>query len=325
MAYATAKQISESEIPVIDLGPVLSEDTGGYGRVAAEMRAAAESVGFFYLKNHGVPEGTIQQAQAIAHDFFACSHDDKLTVAMHGGGHRGFLRIGEAKMYENALSDLKESYVWGLDIAADDPDYLAGNILAPNAWPGFLPHMRPVLNQFFEATHICGRHLLRAFAASLDLPLDYFVGGFDKPVSRGSLVYYPPQPPNLGTQQFGVGPHTDYGCLTLVYQDAVGGLQVATRKGEWVTAVPIEGTFVVNVGDLMARWSNDHFKSTPHRVVNSSGVERYSVAMFIDPNAETNVIPAYEGEASRFEAVRVGDYIQSRYDASFEYRKESSG
>ena len=325
MAYATAKQISESEIPVIDLAPIFSDDTAGYERVAREMRVAAESLGFFYIKNHGVPEDIIEHTQALANDFFARPQEDKLTVAMRGGGHRGFLRIGEAKMYESALSDLKESYVWGLDIGNDDPDFLAGSILAPNAWPGFLPEMRPVLNEFFEATHICGRHLLRAFAASLDLPLDYFVGSFDKPVSRGSLVYYPPQPPDLGEEQFGVGPHTDYGCLTLVYQDAVGGLQVATRAGEWVTAVPIEGTFVVNIGDLMARWSNDHFKSTPHRVVNSSGVTRCSVAMFIDPNADTEVIPAYEGEAPRFEAVEVGDYIQSRYDASFEYRKQPGG
>lgn len=323
MPYATAKQISESEIPVIDLAPIFAGEASGYQRVATEMRAAAEAVGFFYIRNHGVPEATIEAAQAIAHDFFACRQEDKLRVAMRGGGHRGFLRIGEAKMYENALSDLKESYVWGLDIASDDPDFLAGSILAPNAWPDYLPGMQPALNEFFAATHICGRHLLRAFAASLDLPLDYFLGSFDKPVSRGSLVYYPPQPADLGRQQFGVGPHTDYGCLTLVYQDAVGGLQVATREGEWVTAVPIEGTFVVNIGDLMARWSNDHFKSTPHRVVNSSGVERYSVAMFIDPNADTEVIPAYEEETPRFDPVRVGDYVQSRYDASFEYRKEA--
>ena len=322
MAYATATQISESEIPVIDLAPIFADDANGYARVAAEMRAAAESLGFFYIKNHCVPDAIIASAQTVANNFFAHPQEEKLTVAMSGGGHRGFLRIGEAKMYESALSDLKESYVWGLDIDADDRDYLSGSILAPNAWPGFLPEMRPVLNEFFEATHVCGRHLLRAFAASLDLPLDYFIGKFGKPVSRGSLVYYPPQPPDLGEEQFGVGPHTDYGCLTLVYQDAVGGLQVATRTGEWVTAIPIEGTFVVNIGDLMARWSNDHFKSTPHRVVNSSGRTRCSVAMFIDPDADTEVIPAYESEAPRFEAVAVGDYIQSRYDASFDYRKQ---
>ena len=97
---------------------------------------------------------------------------------------------------------------------------------------------------------------------------------------------------------------------------------MATNDREWVTAVPIEGTFVVNVGDLLARWSNDHFKSTPHRVVNSSGIERHTVAMFIDPNANTEVVPAYEGEAPKYEPVKVGNYIQSRYDASFKYREQ---
>lgn len=325
MAYATAKQISRSEIPVIDLAPVRAEDAVGTGRVAAAMRRAAEDIGFFYISNHGVPEATIARAEAAARRFFASPQAQKLSVAMHGGRHRGFLRIGEAKMHGGALSDLKESYVWGLDIAEDDPDHLAGSILAPNAWPAFLPEMRPALNAFFAATHVCGRHLLRAFAASLDLPLDHFLGSFDKPVSRGSLVYYPPQPPALGDRQFGVGPHTDYGCLTLVHQDDVGGLQVATRRGEWVGALPIAGTLVVNVGDLMARWSNDHFKSTPHRVVNSSGVERHSLAMFVDPNADTVVVPAYEGEAPRYAPVRVGDYIRSRYDASFAYRQPAAG
>ncbi|MDA0261632.1 MAG: 2OG-Fe(II) oxygenase [Proteobacteria bacterium] len=324
MAYATAKQISESDIPVIDFAPVFADGPSGYEQVAGEMRKAAEANGFFYIKNHGVADEVIAQTQSIAHEFFASRQEEKLTVAMSGGGHRGFLRIGEAKMYENALSDLKESYVWGLDIADDDPEYLAGSILAPNAWPGFLPQMRPTLNTFFEATHVCGRHLLRAFATSLGLPLDHFVGSFDKPVSRGSLVYYPPQPSDLSVQQFGVASHTDYGCLTMVYQDAVGGLQVATRAGEWVTALPIEGTFVVNIGDLMARWSNNHFKSTPHRGGNSSGVTRQSVAMFIDPNAETTVVPVYENEKPLFDPVSVGDYIQSRYDASFEYRKKAN-
>ena len=325
MAYATAKQISESEIPVIDLAPVSSEDVRGYQQVAADMRRAAEDTGFFYVKNHGVADATIAKAQAIARRFFACRQEDKLSVAMHGGGHRGFLSIGEAKMYGNALSDLKESYVWGLDIADDDPDYRAGSILAPNAWPDFLLEMQPALNEYFEATHVCGCHLLRAFAISLELPMNHFIGDFDKPVSRGSLVYYPPQPADLGEKQFGVGPHTDYGCLTMVYQDDVGGLQVATNDREWVTAVPIEGTFVVNVGDLLARWSNDHFKSTPHRVVNSSGIERHTVAMFIDPNANTEVVPAYEGEAPKYEPVQVGNYIQSRYDASFKYREQAGG
>ena len=222
--------------------------------------------------------------------------------------------------------DNKESFIWGWDVDPDDPDIEHSNrILAPNRWPDVLPELRDALDDYIKTINCLGIALLRAFAAGLGLPHDHFVKHFDKPLTRAAVVYYPPQPDDMGDSQFGVSPHTDYGCLTLVYQDAVGGLQVATRAGEWVTAVPIEGTFVVNIGDLMARWSNNHFKSTPHRVVNSSGVTRCSVAMFIDPNADTEVVPAYEDEAPRFEPVEVGNYIQSRYDASFEYRKQPGG
>ena len=150
---------------------------------------------------------------------------------------------------------------------------------------------------------------------------DYFVRRFDKTVSRASIIYYPPQDAELGKQQFGVAPHTDYGCLTLLHQDMTGGLQVRNSRGEWVTALPIEGTLVVNVGDLLARWSNDRFRSNPHRVVNRSGVARYSMAMFIDPNFDTPIIPIVEGDKPKYEPTTCGDYILSRYDDSFAYRQ----
>ena len=108
-----------------------------------------------------------------------------------------------------------------------------------------------------------------------------------KPVSRGSIISYPPQPPNMGEAQFGVSPHTDHGALTLLYQDGTGGLQVLALDGSWLTAVPIEDTFVVNVGNLLARWTNDRFSSTRRRVVNSSGRERYSATVFVDPEFDT--------------------------------------
>ena len=124
--------------------------------------------------------------------------------------------------------------------------------------------------------------MMRAFALSLDLPETAFLGSFQAPIARGAAIYYPP--PEAG-EPFGVSPHTDYGCLTLLYQDQVGGLEVLGRDGDWVTAHPIEDTFVVNVGDLLARWSNDGLRSTPHRVINRAGRERFSLAVAWDPES----------------------------------------
>jgi isopenicillin N synthase-like dioxygenase len=183
--------------------------------------------------------------------------------------------------------------------------------------------MRTTLNQYFAAANECGRVVFRGFAAALGLELDHFTRQFDRPISRGSLIFYPPQPPDLGEEQFGVAPHTDYGCLTLLYQDPIGGLQVQGRDGEWLVAQPIEGTLVVNVGDCMERWTNDLFKSTPHRVINRSGRTRLSIGMFVDPNYETMVVPiCRNGEAPRYDPVSVGDYIVSRFDAAFAYRSK---
>ena len=129
----------------------------------------------------------------------------------------------------------------------------------------------------------------------------------------------------MGTDQFGVAPHTDYGCLTLLWQDATGGLEVLNKQKEWVTAHPIEGTLVVNVGDLLARWTNDRFSSTAHRVINRSGHERYSMALFFDPDVDTLIDPTAvigSDEESHYPPVTCGEHILSRYEAAFSYRKQ---
>jgi isopenicillin N synthase-like dioxygenase len=325
VSYAAARTIGAAEIPVIDVAPLRDGAAAGAATVGRAMRDAAEGIGFFYVRNHGIPADVLARIDRVARAFFAAPLEQKLAVqpTTH---HRGFLQVGQAKMYEQARVDLKESFIWGFDVAEDDPDYRAGNrMLGPNRWPQFLPELRPALNAFFDAANDCGRMLLRGFAASLDVEPDYFTRRFDKPITRGALVYYPPQPPDAGEDQFGVAPHTDYGVITLVLQDPVGGLQVATRDGEWVTAHPLEGTLVVNVGDLLARWTNDRFTSTPHRVVNSSGRERLSIAAFVDPDYDTPIVPICRpGEAPKYQPVGCGEYILSRFDAAFAYRKPGS-
>lgn len=323
MSYPSAKRLDAADIPVIDVAPLAGGGGEEVARVGAAMRKAAENIGFFYIRNHGIDEALIREVDAVARRFFAQPLEKKLEVKPLDR-HRGFLQVGEAKMYDKARVDLKESYIWGVDLAADDAACAAGNrMIGPNRWPAFLPEMRPALNAYLEAAHLCARMLLRPLAASLGAPEDYFIRRFDKPISRGSLVYYPPQSPTAGEQQFGVAPHTDYGVITLLHQDDVGGLQVATRKGEWVTAHPLPGTLVINSGDLLGRWTNDRFKSNPHRVVNSSGRERLSIVVFADPDYDTLIEPVVlPGETAKYPPVTCGEYILGRFDKAFSYRKK---
>lgn len=323
MSYASAREIDAAGIPVIDIGALRGGDDAAKLEVANALRRAAQSPGFFYISNHGVAEKVVADALSMSRRFFAYSEDEKQAVKVNAR-HRGFLRVGEAKMYAGARPDLKESFVFGLDLAADHAEFAGTNpLLGVNQWPQFLPQMRSISCRFFDSVSSCAVELMRAFALAMDLNPDTFVRKVSVPTSRGSFIYYPPQAPELGEEQFGVAPHTDYGCLTLLWQDATGGLQVRDANGEWVTAHPIDNTFVVNVGDLLARWSNDRFRSTAHRVINLSGVERYSMALFFDPDADTVIDPRVtlqDGESAHYESTTCAEHILGRYNAAFRYR-----
>ena len=169
-----------------------------------------------------------------------------------------------------------------------------------------------------------GHRLLGGFALGMGLPQDSFRRNWRKNISRGAALYYPPQPPDLGREQFGVAPHTDFGVLTVLWQDDSGGLQVLDKQKQWVTAHPIPGTLVVNVGDLLARWTNDGFASTPHRVINTTGHARYSMPVAVDPDHDTLIDPRVvcaPGETPRYEPITCGDYLNWRFNKAFAYRK----
>ena len=313
---------SFDHIPVIDLAPMAG---GGVRGVAEAMRAASQGAGFFYVTNHGVPEASIEAAQGAARAFFARPERDKDRVAVNAL-HRGFVAMGEATLRDDVEADRKESFVWGLELGPDDPDVRAGKaLMGPNLWPADMPQMRAALYGWYEAIGSCARTILRALAVGLDLPETYFVTRFEKPLARGALVHYPPHPKDAGAGTFGTAAHTDYGGITVVWQDDSGGLEVENRDGEWVPAHPIPGALVVNIGDLMARWTNDVFASNPHRVINRSGGERFSMAVFFDPDFDTVIetLPSClaPGERPRYEPTTCGAYIQQRFDAVFRYRQ----
>ena len=324
MSYAAAKTITIDEIPVIDVYTLRSGDYKLKQEVARKLRQAAEGIGFFYIINHRIPSQLIQQAYVATQKFFQQPLDWKNQLKINPN-HHGFLAVGQAKMEKAKRVDLKESFVWGLDLPEGHPDITEENpFLGRNQWPSQMPEFRAAVYPFFEAGLECGRDMMRAFALSLDLPEETFLQATNQPIARSSVIYYPPHPSDLGENQFGVAPHTDYGCLTLLWQDSVGGLEVQTRQGEWVTAHPLEDTLVVNVGDLLSRWTNNAFQSTLHRVINRKSIERYSMVIAWDPNFETRIDPAEvfpEAESVQYAPVQCGEYVLSRFDTSFSYRK----
>lgn len=315
-------------IPMIDMAAVRAGSRDGLERAAREIREACTTIGFFYIKNHGVPQAAIDGAARAAREFFAHPIDVKRRVAVNHR-HRGFNSLGDATMYQATKPDYKEFFSIGLELPEDDPNVVAGEALrGPNNWPDFMPSLRPALYGYYEAMGACGADLLRAIAISLDVDEHFFAQRYAKRMQRTQMVYYPPQPPQSDADQFGVAPHTDYGCITLLWQDNIGGLQVRELASQsWIDAPPIEGTLVINVGDLLARWSNDRFRSTLHRVINRSGQERYSIATFYDPTYAAVVDPRDLGVApgaSLYEPVAAGDYILGRINASMGYRKKAA-
>ena len=324
MTYAVSKTIEIEKIPVIDVKPLRAGTLENAHSVALEIRKAAEEIGFFYIRNHGVPESVIKQSYSAAKDFFNLPKVVKNNVKINSN-HHGYLCFGEAKMEQAESVDLKESFVWGLDLPDEHPSVTMENpFLGRNQWPVEIPEFKESVYPFFEAGLQCGFDMMRAFALGMGLPEDSFLKTTDEPIARSSIIHYPPQSEDLGDEHFGVAPHTDYGCLTLLWQDQVGGLEVQNREGEWVTAHPIENTIVVNVGDLLMRWTNEGFKSTPHRVVNRKGQERYSMVIAWDPNFDTIVDPSVvcqNGALPLYSPLSCGDYVLSRFDSSFSYRQ----
>lgn len=317
---------SSTNLPLIDMSGVREGDQASIQRAGDAIRQACCDTGFFYIINHGVPQAVIDRAMAAAAQFFAYSAETKRQVAVNKR-HRGWHALGGALMYEATKPDLKEFFSIGLELPEDDPSVLAGEALrGPNQWPAFMPELQAALGGYYVEIGKAGADLLVAVAAGLGIESDFFSGKYRKPLQRTQMVYYPPHPPVAETDQFGVAPHTDYGCITLLYQDNSGGLQVRElSSNSWIDATPIPGSLVVNVGDLLARWSNNRFSSTLHRVINTSGHERYSIATFFDPTYSAVVDPCdlgIEAASSLYPPVAAGDYILKRIDDSMAYRKK---
>lgn len=315
-----------TSLPIVDMSGVRAGDAAALQRAATQIRAACTTVGFFYISNHGLPDHVIAAAVREAQGFFRQPVERKREVAINKR-HRGFNALGDALMYEATKPDYKEFYTMGLDLPEDDPDVVAGEPLrGPNNWPADRPGLRTAMTAYYDAVGLCGADLLKCVAVSLEAAPDFFADKYRKRLQRTQVIYYPPHPAGAAADQFGLAPHTDFGCITLLWQDDNGGLEVLERQSrQWIAATPIPGTLVVNVADLLQRWTNDRYASTPHRVLNKSGRERFSIATFYDPDFKAVVDPRQLGVPQaqcKHEPTTAGAHILGRIERSFGYRKK---
>jgi len=313
---------TRSQIPVIDIAPLLADNAEGERTVAQRIGEACRGIGFFYITGHGVTPANLTGVFDKAAAFFGTPTSFKARSAFMGaGGNRGYIKLGGEALDPAKPADVKEAFNIGLELSPDDPDLLAKKpFRAANLWPD-VPGFRATMLAYFAQMWELGRILHRAFALDLGIDRSYFDDKFKKPMATLRLLHYPPVDKPLDEGQLGAGEHTDYGNVTLLATDASGGLMVRDRTGRWLDAPVIPGAYVCNIGDCLMRWTNDIYVSTPHKVVTPPGKDRYSIAFFLDPDPDAVVacLPtcANESRPAKYTPVSGADFLRSRLEPTY--------
>ncbi len=315
MSAAGARR-AVTHLPIVDIGAFFGGSAADRARVGREIRQACVDIGFFYITGHGFGDDELKASLDWGHRFFALPLAQKMQVAVKPGSAMGFLQIGGLDPAANAdkRPDRKERLFAARELLPGEPRDRSAPA-GESQWPGedVLPGFKDFVKAQIAKKVILAQTLSRAFALSLDLPENYFAD-YDRFIScMHGFNYYPPVDPAATEPQWGFSPHTDYGSFTILLQDDLGGLQARNSAGEWIDVPPIPGTFVVNLGDLMARWTNDLYVSTLHRALNRSPVPRLSLPFFVYPdrNAVIRCIETCQSPANpaRYAPVVAGEYV----------------
>ena len=310
-------------IPVIDLEQVTEGSADDRRTVAEEIDRACRDVGFFTVVGHGVGHETIEALRREALAFFDLPLADRLAVAMPEPGYPYGYSPLEAEALNRSIGgaaapDVKETFNIGpIDPPPrpleqmDDPDERA--VYSPNLWPAALPSLQPAAARYYRAMSRLAGHLMEGFALALDLPGDTFELVIDEHASALRLAHYPALDAGLTEGRFRAGAHTDYGTLTVLWTDGEPGLQVLTGDG-WIDVEPVDGGLIVNLGDLMARWTNDRWRSTMHRVVPTGGGRRLSIPFFHNANWDARIeCIVSDGEAPRYPPTTAGRHLMEKF------------
>ncbi|CAN0092914.1 unnamed protein product [Ascophyllum nodosum] len=296
-------------LPVVDM-----EDPSA----PAIIGKACKDFGFFYLENHGVPEEVMRYVFDQSKAFFSLDIKEKMKVKADKNNH------GYTPMHEEIVDpehqskgDTKEGYYVFREIDPDSEE-ATKPLRGPNQWPceNLLPGWEAAMTDYFDRMHALGLRLTRLLAVGIGLEPSSFEDCFSQPMSVVRLLHYSAEVSDPSNGVLGTGAHSDYGLMTMLATDDVPGLQVLL-DGEWHDVPPRPGAFVCNLGDMLQRWTNDHFRSTVHRVVNKLGRERYSIPYFFEPNFDTQVecFPQFCSDKSpaKYPPVTSGMYLIGKY------------
>ncbi len=290
-------------IPVIDIGPALAGAPGALDRTARLLRHACEEIGFLAIVDHGVPAKIIEDGFAAAAAFHAQPLAAKLALSLDER-MQGYLPYRGSTARSNALNAVRKPN-------ENEAFFVLPEHEGGNRWPADLPAFAPAASAAFEAFQALALRLLPLYARALDLPAEYFGRFFTRPHSSLRMTHYPAVA--YGEHEYGLAPHTDTSFITLLAANARPGLQVCTRTGAWIDVAAVPGSFIVNTGDMLHRWSNGRFLSTPHRAVNPGGGPRYAIPYFFHPDLETQLAPlpgcVSAGEPARFEPQTVSEFM----------------
>uniref|UniRef100_A0A0G4I0X5 Fe2OG dioxygenase domain-containing protein n=1 Tax=Chromera velia CCMP2878 TaxID=1169474 RepID=A0A0G4I0X5_9ALVE len=352
----------EVSLPVVDLSAPPEV-------VATALREAAQTIGFFYVTGHGIPEALFEEHFEQLRAFFCLPLEEKMKIhTSKTGGVRGYIGIYEQGNYgidesdkrakelleaasteqkngeqtdgekvsdaettdetaavkgEDGLPmDLKEVFTMGTELPEDNPHYKA-SLFAKNIFPSKdkLKDFETVVLRYYESVWEVATMLFRYFAEGLGLPSDYFDSKITHPMNSMNCLHYPPYS-GRDPQQLGIGAHTDYECFTLLAQGDVPGLEILLDGGRWTKVSIKKGAFVVNIGDMMARWSNGAFKSTVHRARNPSALHRYSCAYFCCCNYDVPLEALVDRENPKYKVVLAGDHLVGRIERANVYTGE---
>jgi isopenicillin N synthase-like dioxygenase len=321
-----SEAMSTDAVPVIDIAPYFSGDDAAKKAVARQIDQACRTIGFLVVSGHGVPEELIARTDRLTRDFFDLPDEIKQSyVSPSPAIYRGYRAIASSALAGTlgkvTPPDYRETFTLNRHtIDRSDPYFgseMGRRIFPDNIYPTHIPGLAETWREYYDAMTALAASLMRLFAVALGLDEHWFDDKIDKHMTNMTLSNYPDQPDELPAGQLRAGAHTDYGSMTILKsEDKPGGLEVQTKAGAWAAVPIVPGTFIINIGDLMAQWTNDQWVSTMHRVANpprdqATGSRRQSLIFFHQPNYDAVVqcLPSCVGPAARYAPTTSGDHL----------------
>ncbi|KAF8993504.1 Clavaminate synthase-like protein [Cyathus striatus] len=321
---ANLADTSFQNLPIIDLGDITSKDVNVRRTLVEQVRNACLSAGFF-VTNHGIPDTVVEGALSTARQYFSLPVDTKMELDYRNSPNfRGYYPLLSGNSSAERGKNVHEGFALGWEPLESELSQQGAATGGSNVWVSDekLPEFRKRVLQYYHAAVRLGKHMFPLFAQALNEAEDFFEEKTQESAALMKLLHYPPQLPPIDYRDIGISAHTDWECFTILLQEpGIQALQVLNAKGEWIEAPALPGTLVINIGDQLARWTNDVFKSTTHRAVNLSGAERYSIPLFFGTDYGVKLEPIAScispEQPPKYEVMTAGEYVRSRLAARY--------